>query len=264
MSEEVDIFDDLVEKNDDVVDVTEVKDLPQEDLPENYISIEKWEAMGRDPKDWQSPKEFKATTEIISLKKALRQKNEEVDSRLANMSLLHQAQLSRQRQELISQRDDAIDIADRKKVNDLDRQIAAIDNETSLAKPNEAPINIPKAVVEWNQENSWLTPDHPLRQKANKVYEDAIADGETIRGALKIVDTELAKLNAPKIANKVPPKSMVDSPKQGIVHKNDAPIAWSSLSSQEQAIWDEGFFPDTKEGKSRFLQACADDRRSRK
>ena len=169
---------------------------PKEPAPKLHISKEDWIAQGRDAELWVPPEVFKERTQRINETSKLKQENqrlraerEEDNRRLTNVAFLQQQQITRLRADLESRRDDAIDVGDRTAVKAFDKQLRDLDTEESLIKePVQQQSNIPPEVAEWNEENAWLTADHPLKSVANDVFIKAMSDGKTIAGALRMVD----------------------------------------------------------------------------
>lgn len=242
----------------------------QNEMPKGFKTLEEWTALGKDPKEWTPPELFKANSRIIELTKTITNQRKDFESRLEGQAVLHRAQLAMQRQELENKRDQAISVADVDEVKRLDKQISDNERMSNLVSQQPQQQHVPPEVAEWNADNPWCTPEHPLYEKVNELYSEAISNNKTVAGALRYVDREIAKIQAqeeakPSIQKKVPARAVVDSPSQSSFGKQDSPvIAWSSLTSTERAIWDAGFFPDTKEGKAKFLKSVADDRRLNK
>ena len=167
----------------------------KEPAPKLHISKDEWVKQGRDPELWVPPDVFKERTQRINETSKLKQENqrlraerEEDNRRLTNVAFLQQQQITRLRADLESRRDDAIDVGDRTAVKAFDRQLRDLDTEESLIKePPKQQLNIPAEVQEWNEENEWLTADHPLKPIANDVFAKAIEQGKTIAGALRLV-----------------------------------------------------------------------------
>jgi hypothetical protein len=189
------------------------------------------------------------------------QQQKEFDRRLELNNRMHQVQLDRQRQELEARKENAILEADTKEVKRIDKELRDIDDLEASIKP--VPVEqsgIPPEVIEWNAENQWLTADHPLRGQINEAYSNAIAEGKTIAGALRAVDRLAAQLLKSEPAQKKTPRAIVDSPKGGAVVKSQSNLSWSSLTSQEQAIYDE-VWADAGVSKKEYLQSVADSKK---
>ena len=260
--ENQDLPDDESEDEGEQEDVAE-----QQEKPENtkshpadkiYIDKETWVKQGRDPDKWISPEWFRDRTEKIQLKSMIAQQQKEFDRRLELNNRMHQVQLDRQRQDLESRKENAILEADSKEVKRIDKELRDIDALEQTIKP--APVEqtgIPPEVIEWNAENQWLTADHPLRGQINETYSNAIAEGKTIAGALRAVDKLAAQLLKSDPVQKKQPRAIVDSPKGGAVVKSQSNLSWSSLTSQQQAIYDE-VWADAGVSKKEYLQSVAD------
>ena len=220
---------------------------PAPDVPKMYVDKESWVASGRDPSKWLPPEAFTEKTKRIDqvqeLNKRIRKQEQEFEVRLKNVNTFQQIQLDRMRAELESKRDDAIDVADKGEVKRIDKELRDLD---SLSESNKIPEpvqnNIPPEVIEWNQRNQWLTPDHPLREKINRAYEEALEDGYAPKGALRLVDQMIKGETANKAApEKKQPRAMVDSPKAAVGAKSQSGVSWASLTRVEAdtfEIWE--------------------------
>ena len=260
--ENQDLPDDESEDEGEQEDVAE-----QQEKPENtkshpadkiYIDKETWVKQGRDPDKWISPEWFRDRTEKIQLKSMIAQQQKEFDRRLELNNRMHQIQLDRQRQDLESRKENAILEADSKEVKRIDKELRDIDALEQTIKP--APVEqsgIPPEVIEWNADNQWLTADHPLRDQINEAYANAISEGKTIAGALRAVDRLASQLLKSEPAQKKQPRAIVDSPKGGAVVKSQSNLSWSSLTAQQQAIYDE-VWADAGVSKKEYLQSVAD------
>jgi hypothetical protein len=237
---------------------------PAPDVPKMYVDKESWVASGRDPTKWLPPEAFTEKTKRIDqvqeLNKRLRKQQEENDKRFENVNLFHKVQLDRMRAELESRRDDAIDVADKGEVKRIDKELRDLD---SLSESNKLPEpvqnNIPPEVIEWNLENQWLTPDHPLRQAVNDAYTNAINEGKTIAGALRAADRAAAQRTQAKPAEQKQPRAMVDSPKAAVGAKSQSGVSWASLTREEAdtfEIWEA-----SGTTKAEYLKIVADSRK---
>ena len=237
-----------------------------------HLTREEWVEQGRDPEKWRSEEVFKEVTQRIKETGRLNQKlqqerlaREEDNRRLTNVAFLQQQQITRLRADLESRRDDAIDVGDRTAVKAFDKQLRDLDTEESLIKePQKQQLNIPPEVQEWNEENEWLTADHPLKPIANDVFAKAIEQGKTIAGALRLVDKELSKHieldpveRAVTSAKKVASRSIVDSPSRAAVSRSDsAGLRMSDCTREEREMYNEFYKPSGVSEKD-FLKSLA-------
>ena len=246
---------------------SEADDEPKESAPapKMHISKEDWVASGRDAELWVPPEVFKERTQRINETSKLKQENqrlraerEEDNRRLTNVAFLQQQQITRLRADLEGRRDDAIDVGDRNAVKAFDKQLKDLDTEESLiAEQPKQQYKNPPEVDEWNAENTWLTPDHPLQPVAQKVYLKAIEEGKTIAGALRLVDKELAKHKDEPAQKKVASKSIVDSPSRAAVSRSDsAGLRMSDCTREERDMFNEFYKPSGLSEKE-FLKSLA-------
>ena len=247
----------------EVAEHEEQEEVAQAEAPKTgadkmFIDKETWVQQGRDPELWVSPDVFRERTERIKLKSQMNQQEREFNRRLELNNRMHQVQLDRQRQDLESRKENAILEADPKEVKRIDKELRDIDALEQTIKP--APIEqsgIPAEIAEWNAENAWLTPEHPLRSQINEEYSRAIGQGKTIAGALRAVDKLAAQLLKSDPVQKKQPRSIVDNPKGGSTVKSQSNLSWGSLTSQQQAIYDE-VWADAGVSKKEYLQSVAD------
>lgn len=242
---------------------------PKEPAPKLHISKEDWIAQGRDAELWVPPEVFKERTQRINETSKLKQENqrlraerEEDNRRLTNVAFLQQQQITRLRADLESRRDDAIDVGDRTAVKAFDRQLRDLDTEESLIKaPVQQQSSIPPEVQEWNEENAWLTADHPLKSVANDVFIKAMSDGKTIAGALRMVDKELAKHKDEPAQKRVASRSMVDSPSRGAVSRSDSVgLRMSDCTREEREMFNE-FYKPSGISEKEFLKSVSESRK---
>lgn len=241
----------------------------KEPAPKLHISKDDWVKQGRDPELWVPPEVFKERTQRINETSKLKQENqrlraerEEDNRRLTNVAFLQQQQITRLRADLESRRDDAIDVGDRTAVKAFDKQLRDLDTEESLIKePVQQQSNIPPEVAEWNEENAWLTADHPLKSVANDVFIKAMSDGKTIAGALRMVDKELAKHKDEPAQKRVASRSMVDSPSRGAVSRSDsAGLRMSDCTREERDMFNE-FYKPSGISEKEFLKSVSESRK---
>lgn len=254
-----DVFDDVVEDQEVEAAETEVESATETEkpAPRGYMSKEAWIEAGRDPEEWVSPEVFKERGERIKMKMEMQR---DFENRLKNISIFHQKQLSLQREELLSKRDDAIDIADKETVKKLDKQLKELDDYEELNKEQEsaAPIVKPQEVLEWEDDNPWCRdPSDPRLPLAQRVFSKAIADGKTPATALRLVDKELAA----KFIDTARKPAQIAEGSRPTTTRDDSPLpSMKNLTAMERKIWDSGVFDSEKD----FLKAVADDRKAGK
>jgi len=254
-AEEFDLEDEEINealKQEEEEELQEPEPKHSEPSPKMHISKEDWVASGRDGDLWVPPEVFKERTQRINETSKLKQENarlkaerEEDNRRLTNVAFLQQQQITRLKADLDSRRDDAIEVGDKAAVKALDKQIRELDSEESLIKEQpRQQASIPPEVQEWNQENTWLTPDHPLSGMVNDVFVKAMDEGKTIAGALRVVDREIAKHKDEPAQRKVATKSMVDSPSRGSVSRSDSVgLRFEDCTREEKDMFDQFYKP---------------------
>lgn len=249
------VFDDVVEDQVEDTQEQEVEQKEEKPAPRGYMSKEAWIEAGRDPDDWVSPEVFKERGERIKMKLELQK---DFENRIKNLNLLHQKQLEIQREDLLRQRDDAIDTADKAAVRSLDKKLKELDDLEELNRVEEAqPIVIPPEVAEWEDENPWVyDPSDPRLPVAKRTYQKAISEGKTPASALRAVDRVLSE----KFLDTRKKPSQIAEGSRSVGSRDEEKITMSSLTPTEKKIWESGIFNDQKA----FLKAVADDRKAGK
>jgi len=263
-----DVFDDVLtdEHKQEAADLDNQQESTEDKpAPSGYMGKEAWTASGKDPELWVSEDVFKERTQRIKetsrLKRELAEKDKEFENRLKNVNTLQQAQLARQRAELLEQRDDAIDVADKTAVKKLDKQIADLDAEADLVADTPVKQANPPEITEWEEENQWVNdvndPRTPIAQSA---YSEAINSGRTIAYALRAADKAVAAMKPASKADdirKKPAVSMSDSARSATTDSNSLTLSWSQLTSEDKAIYEELF---SHKSQKDYLKIVADAR----
>lgn len=248
----------------------EEKEEPEKPLPKGFMTKEAWVESGKDPDEWVSPEVFRERSQRIKetteLKRRIREKEEDFDNRLKNLNALTQAQLKRQREELLTRRDDLIDVADREGVRKIDKELKDLDGHADLLnEKEEQKQDKPPEVVEWEEENPWcMNVEDPRLPVVQEAFAKAVKSGKTVAYALRQADKAVAEFEAsekPKGKDKKPPLQMADRGNSPGKARNDAPsISWNQLSSEEATMYEE-FFEPTGMSKKDFLKTVADQRK---
>lgn len=262
-----DVFEDVL--TDDLKKEAEaVEETKQEDktAPSGYMSKDAWVESGKDPELWVSEDVFKERTLRIKneqrLKRELAEKDKEFESRLKNVNLLQQAQLARQRAELIERRDEAIDVADKNAVKKLDKEIADLDKEAELVadKPAAAIVKPPE-VDEWEEENPWINDvDDERTPVAQKAFAEAQKLGKTVAYCLRAAEKAVREMKTEEKSTEIkkkPAVSMADSSRSSAGGGDSLTLSWNQLTSEEKALHDELFSHKTQK---EYLKIVADAR----
>lgn len=265
MQEVEDIFEDVLPKETDTP-----QDQPQEkEAPSGYMSKEAWTAAGKNPNEWVTEDVFKERTLRIKNEQRLNrlraEERADFDRRIKNLNLLSQAQLDRQKQELLSRRDDAIDVADKATVRRIDKEIEAIDKQSELVADKKDIPPKPPEIAEWEEENPWIFDESdPKREQALAIFEECVGKGKTYAYALRAIDAEMKFSKKADVEyKKKPPISMADSSKSTQSSSDNVTLSWSQLSGEEAAMFDE-LFSHSGMSKKDYLKAVADQRRGAK
>ena len=247
-----DVFDDPenIEEVESEVEAEEKK-------PETrgYMTKEAWTASGKNPDEWVSEEIFIERGENIKRNAALKK---DFENQIKNLSLLHQLQLKQQREDLLSKRDDAIEIADKDAVRQYDKKIKDLDDIEKLSTPAKVDQSKAPEILEWEADNEWSAdPADPRLKLANMVFSNAIAQGKTIAGALRMVDKEIDA----KFSNKSSsPRQVVEGSRVASGKREASTPTMDTLTKEEKSIWDLGMFSDKKD----FLKAVATARKEAK
>jgi hypothetical protein len=253
----------------DIEEAEEVEALPEkievDEALRGHMSKADWIASGKDADEWRSPREFKERYDLIESNKALRKTVErlkdDTDNQIKNLNALHEIKLQNELEELLSRRDDAIDVADRGEVKRLDAKIAANQEQSGLVKAEPAPQQPQKAreVEEFMEENPWARDVNDVRTiYANKIINDAMNNGKTLSSALRLAEKGvLDKFTTPKKSA----SPMVEASRTaGSAKQTSSTLSWSQLTPAEEKCYQ----PAMWKSEAEFLRAVANDRKGSK
>lgn len=224
-------------------DVEQKQEKPVDDV--KFFTKEQWLEMGRDPKDWRDPVEFKHKGELIRQKKELKEYFEaKLNNELKTNNMMWEFRLKQEREELLAMRDDAIDIADKAQVKSIDAKLEANRLQTEMVSAQTAPQSQkPKEIEEWESDNPWIfNQDDPRVKIANGIVEATLAQGKTIAAALRAVDREMAKLEVPKRSS----GQLVEGSRVASSKREPMGLTWEDLTPQEIRAFESGMFGDKK------------------
>jgi hypothetical protein len=255
-----DVFEEGADLTEEVESEEETKEVEEEsssDLPRGYMTKEAWVASGKDPEDWVSPEGFKLRGEHIKQTQALKR---DFDNQIKNLSLFHQIQLKNQREELLSKRDDAIDVADKAAVKAFDKQLKDLDDLEKLNAPEAAEANTKAPqILEWEKANPWcFDPKDPRTALANKVFKALTAAGDSYEEALNGVNDAVKAKFSSKQTNV---RQIAEGSRTAGGKRDDtAVLTMKNLTSEERKYWETGMFASEKD----FLKAAANARKGEK
>ena len=261
-----DVFDEGVDLSVDEAATEEVEVVEEtEDHPRGYMTKEAWVASGKPAGEWVSEEIFKERGERIKQTAALKKENAELkrefDNQIKNLSLFHQIQIKNQREELLSKREDAIDVADKAAVKAFDKQLKELDDVEKLNNPAPAPAANTKApeILEWEEDNEWSQdPNDPRLKVANRTFQDAIAAGKTYATALRMVDKEIEAKFSSKSSS---PRQIAEGSRTSGGKRDDTgAVSMKTLTREEQSAWDTGLYDNEKD----FLKTVANYRKEAK
>ena len=146
--------------------------LEQEARSRGHTTKDEWVSSGRDPELWKSAREY---VEYGKIKEALEQKSQDFDRRIESLNKLHQTQLEKQRQELLSKQRDSVLEADTETYDKIQQQLDDID-KTRPAQPQPQQPKKDTAILEWEQRNPWSqNASDPRLHIANGLFQGYMA-----------------------------------------------------------------------------------------
>ena len=145
------------------------------------------------PQEFASAEVFNARGEFIGRMKDQDKRiagmETEFNTRMDNANKLFKHQLETQKADLITKRDDAIDLADREGANKFQDQI---DNLADV--PESAPANNGQTALDaWNAKNRWASERTPKAAYAQALLGDYVNQGMNYQDALTAIDTDIAR-----------------------------------------------------------------------
>jgi hypothetical protein len=247
--------DDVVEDQAEQAEVVE-QEVEESGKGLKHMSLDEWTASGRDPSEWKTPEEFEEEGRRIKyqrpLRKELARQAEEFNRRLENVNKLHRAQLEQERNKLLLERDNAIDIADKAEVRRIDQALEK--NKELQSAVAEQPVK-PTEVAEWEAENPWIFDEtDPRTAPAIKAFAEAQAAGKTLAMCILASDRAAAKVNVEEPKVKRTPTASADAPKARQVSGGKVQLSMKDLTAEERTF--RSFYSSDAE----FLKAVADSR----
>lgn len=213
--------------------------------------FDEYVSSGGDPAKWRTADAYNLYGEMVG---TIKRQEQDFHQRTEGLVKYTQAQLAVQREQLLAQRDSAIESGNKAEVHKLDKQI----EQTNIhVAPPSTQSNA--ALAEWNEKNKWIFEDSPKATYAHSVFQRALQSGATVQDAISRVDTEIAR-HYP-VAK---PKAHVPETERGrgsVGFKGrQAALTMSDLTQQEAAIFRA--MPNAWKSEKDFLQAVADDRKA--
>lgn len=240
---------------DDVPDAAPEEQV-EHDQPKGYMDKDAWIAAGKDPDEWVSPEVFKERgiriEETSKLRKQLSQAQQEMEARIANLNKLHRAQLEQERNKLLVERDNAIDIADKSEVRRIDQALQQNAELQSAVADTQPPK--PAEVAEWEAENPWIyDQEDPRTAPAIAAFTEAQKSGKTMAGCILAAERAASKVQAAHSTKRTAMPAS-DIPKARQVGGGKMQLSMKDITPDEKAM--RTFFASDSE----FLKAVADSR----
>jgi hypothetical protein len=248
----------------DVEPVEEViQEKPVDESMQGFMSKEDYVAKGGNADDWRSPREFRERGELIKRTKAAEQRVEAIERRteneIKNLNMLHEIRLKSELEQLLRQRDDAIDVADKAEVKRIDRLIEANEDQTAIVQPQvQQQSQKAQEIQEWEADNPWcMNLDDPRTPLAQRIFSEELAKGSSTTKALIAVEKMLAaKFSKPDVNR----DQHVESSRTAGKIQSSSKITWSQLTPQEERY----YIPSQWASKEDFLKAVVNIRKGDK
>ena len=225
-----------------------------------WTDREVWEGKGGDPDEWVSARKFNERGEMIgnirSLKQRLDDQEKKFDARLDHNKTLHEAQMKVTIADLEDKRDDAIDLADRDKANQIQGQIDEVKATSVDVVP--ATVNNDQSLLdEWNTSNPWILERTPKASHAKALYNDYLNEGKTPLQAIASMELEVAK-QFPDKNERRENVATVEGGRSKPGKRAVVKLSWDQVTPEEMK-WYKAI---TWKSKDDFLQAVTDERKA--
>tara|TARA_R110000850_G_C9996087_1_gene467970 strand:+ start:20059 stop:20865 length:807 start_codon:yes stop_codon:yes gene_type:complete len=216
------------------------------------------------PDNWKTAREYNMYGEfqeqLRGVQNDSRKKDQEFDTRIANLNKLHEHQTETAINTLRSQQRQAVEEAD---TEEFDRLQAEIDGHNTSAVDNTVPAKDP-AIVAWESANPWINDDGDEKAQQAMAFFNVAASrpNATPQSALKYVDDQLAKLHpAPTNPRREMPTNTETSTRQSSQRQRSRDLTMNDLTRDEADQYKQfghSMFASEKD----FLKAVADARKS--
>jgi hypothetical protein len=259
---------DVIDGAEEIIEKPEVKETPKpsradwQARQEEKASKSGWKDFdayveeGGDPDKWKTADAFNTYGELIG---TVKRQKQEFEQRLEGVQRLSEAQLSAQREQLLKERDAAIEAGGKdaaKEVRALDKQIQA----TYVAPTQQ----VDATLEEWNAENQWIKEKTPKAIYARAVWAELLQAQTPIPQALKQLEADIKKHYPPPAAKPVTlPEGERGSGPKGFGKGGPKAATMDSLTSEEAAIWKHSGHMWKNDQKA-FLQSVNDLRKGDK
>lgn len=206
-----------------------------------WVSRDEWVESGKDENDWVNFKHFNEKGELIAQARESRRMKEEFDQRISANNDMWKAQLELQKQDLIKQRDEAIDLADKDAVKELDSKIAAVDKQAStLEEPEEPEALAPGQPTpeDIQAENTYFsTLDGRAKQAfAQQLATQFVGMGLSGQSLVDAIDVEMKK-EFPNVNPNRQKASMTDTKSRSTGNNSDKPAySVDSLTAEDKRM----------------------------
>lgn len=217
-----------------------------------------------DPDLWMSSKRFNQRAnmmgEIKSLQNRVKVSERNFNARLEGQNKLSKIQLANTISQLEGQRNEAIELADTTKANNIQKQI---DTTKDASREIEAPPVADNAsdadlVKDWNSRNNWIMDrgTHKTLFARDKFDEYSSAKDMSIEQILKAIDRDVSS----KFPDRNPERDTApasEGSRSTPGRKVSVKLSWDQLTADEVKC----YLPDAWKTKQDFLQAVADIRK---
>lgn len=242
-------------------------DISSKAASQGHQTLEQFIANGGKEEDYQSPELFLALKEplkrIKQQTKLINRQEREFNQRIEQLNKFHSAQLEAQRNQLISQRDAAIDNYDKGQAQNYQNQIDQLDASIKIpAQVSQHPTSqneLSDELQAWNNDprNAWITQPGAKSLYAHTQFNGYKQQGLDDMTAIRLMESDIQR----EFREVNPNINGAPMAERGSKPGNKAPstaITMNNLTPEERKVWDlsGNMWKDEKQ----FLQAVKDSR----
>ncbi len=222
-----------------------------------WVPKEEWSG---DPDEWISARQFNRNGELIDTIKSLQQQTRSFDERLVNQKKFQEALQKQELDRLKAQRQEAVELADTKKFDQIQGQIDALGNQAETSQPDTQ--NEQQILNDWNSKNAWIYEETPKSAYALAMFNKHRAQGQNTQEAIRNMETELNRQFPPQNPRRdAPPQNEAVTPRS-VGKPREVKLQWGDLTESELRVYHEMGGDAAFGSKEKFLQAAKDTRDS--
>lgn len=170
-----------------------------------WVSRDEWGENGKDVEDWMSAKNYNEKGDLINRSRQQREREREFDQRITDNNAFWKAQLDREREKLVDERLESVELADVNAVKKKDKEIEELDKQKQLLASQAPKVN-PADVA---AENTWFDTNRTMLAGSQaklllvqNVYDTYSKQGYSGSDLIGIIDKALQKEFPPVNANR--------------------------------------------------------------